>query len=180
MAIKFLSFLFLFISISSFSQSEKTNDYLTQEENEAWLSNFEKLDDKNAQLESVREKIIFDAKFNYSFITGICVGVGKPSRIETRVKNTKPLINKNTADCKILFVLQAETTYPIDLQKNPEYLPLVKMLNAENITLVNSFKGVTASALYGSRASCGVVIMTSEDDKVAEALKQLNQKTTKS
>lgn len=179
MIIKFFSFLFLFISLSSFSQSEKTAGYLSREDNETWLANFEKLASKDLKLEAIKQKTLSDSEY-VEPRPGMCLtGLNNRQRAALRKSNnTKP---KPTAACKILFVLHTENTYPIDLQKSPQYLPLVKMLKAENITSVQVLKGISASALYGSRASCGLVIMTSEGDRITEALQKLNnQKTIKS
>ena len=174
MTVKLFSFLFLLSSLSSFSQSEKTDHYLTQEENETWLANFQKLDNKNAQLEAVKEKIIFDAKFNYSFITGICAGVGEHARIKTEVKNTKSRIKKNTADCKIFFVLNTDQSYFLNLKKQENHKEILDLLNASNIDTITPLNR-GAMAIYGARASCGAVMISSKNAHLIESLKKLSK-----
>lgn len=175
MVVKFFSFLLFFVSIFSYSQSEKTDSYLTQNDNETWLANFEKLEDKVLKRQALKKKLFSDSDYTGPRPGISLTGLDNKNREALRENNNeKP---KPTADCKILFVLDS---YVLDLNKNPKLKPLIENLDTVSIQSYTTLKDASATAIYGARARCGVVIITSKDDRITEALKELNQKTTKS
>ncbi|MEE3226411.1 MAG: hypothetical protein VX253_10890, partial [Bacteroidota bacterium] len=60
-----------------------------------------------------------------------------------------------------------------DLEKSPQYISLVEHLETFSIS-DTILTGTSASAVYGSRARCGVVLLKTEDPKVLDYLENIN------
>ncbi len=159
--------LILIISFSKISaQSENQKEYLTREDNAAWLESYKNLDSEELQLKAIREKIYSDSVYiapkpgvSYSFLS-------KEAR--ERLKARQESLPKVTSDCKILFVLNSESVQAeIDLEKNPESIVLVEKLIPQNIERIQILEGTEAIAIFGARTrGCAVVILKAEPGKL--------------
>ena len=159
--------LFLIISSSKLSaQSENHEDYLTLEDNAAWIEYFKKLDTKELQLQAIKEKIYIDSLYvaprpgvSYSFLS---------NESRKRLKAIQDSLTKATSDCKILMLLSADNIQTeIDLEKNPESIKLIEELIPQNIKNIQILEGTKAMAIYGSRiAGCAVLVMKAESGKI--------------
>ncbi|MGO4911459.1 hypothetical protein [Leeuwenhoekiella sp. W20_SRS_FM14] len=171
------SIILVFTSLLSFAQNEVSENYLSREENETWLMNLEKSQDLETKLNAIQKKIVDDAQFIAPRPRVSYTGLSKEAR--ERLNAVQDSLPKVTAACKILFVLNSDDMYLLDLEKNSKYKDLIKMLNSEHIDSVKVLKDTKATAFYGAQASCGAVLMKTKNDELATVLKKLNTKTTK-
>ena len=170
MRLLIFTLLMLLTSAISFAQMEETENYLTKEENEEWLKNFEKLENIELQLNAIQEKITADAKYMHPRPGISLTGLTNQQRQALRKREAKK--PKATAACKILFVLNAGQTYVLNQQNQQFNRALLKLLNASNIDSINSLSSGT-TAIYGARASCGAVLLSSNEEQLIAKLKKL-------
>ncbi|MFI8380483.1 hypothetical protein [Leeuwenhoekiella sp. NPDC079379] len=171
------SIILIFTSLISFAQNQVSENYLSREENETWLMNLEKSQNLETKLNAIQQKIVDDAQFIAPRPGVSYTGLSKEAR--ERLNAIQDSLPKVTAACKILFVLDLDEMYIVDLEKNSKYKAVIKILDSEHIDSAKVLKGITATALYGAKANCGAVTMNTENEELAAELKKLNLKTTK-
>ena len=163
----------LLFTLPSFAQNQVSEKYLTRQENETWLMNLEKSQDLDTKLEAIQTKIVDDAKY-IAPRPGVSY-TGLSNDVRQRSNAIQDSLPQVTAACKILFVVRAGEMYKIDLEKNSKYKALIKMLDSEHIGSVQVLNGTKATAFFGAQASCGVVLMNSENDELSAELKKNKQ-----
>ncbi|MAW97139.1 MULTISPECIES: hypothetical protein [unclassified Leeuwenhoekiella] len=165
---KFTLFLLLLISLSKISaQSENNKDYLTREDNVAWLESFKNLETEELQLQAIREKIYSDSLY-IAPRPGISY-TGLSSESRKRLKARQDSLPKVTSDCKILMILNSEQNQTeINLEKNPKSIEWVEKLIPQNIESIQILEGTEATALYGSRTrGCAVLLLKASIGKLS-------------
>ena len=159
------------LTLPANAQETNTKALLTQEENETWLQEYQQLDDSEEKLEMIKTKILYDTQFVGPRPGISYTGLNKAQRQALKEQESKkPRI---TADCKILFVLQTTQSHFLDLEKSPQYKPFVEHLETFSIS-DTILTGANASAIYGTRARCGVVLLKTKDPEALNYLKTIN------
>ncbi|WP_336093900.1 hypothetical protein [Leeuwenhoekiella sp. CH_XMU1409-2] len=166
-----LCFLLFALALSASAQDVKPKDRLTQEENETWLQKYQQLDDSEEKLKMIKAKILYDAQFVGPRPGISLTGLNEAQRQALKERESKK--PKVTADCKILFVLQTTQSHFLDLEKSPQYKAFVEHLETFSIS-DTILTGASASAIYGTRARCGVVLLKTEDPDALNYLKTIN------
>ncbi|WP_299126013.1 hypothetical protein [uncultured Winogradskyella sp.] len=157
---------FLFIYNTTFSQEKKADSILTESQNANWITKFEKINSKSSQITAIKEKVLSDTIYNKKKI---------PCEVYVKEGETaSEAIKKSDCQCKILFFLSVrEDSYildPILFTKTNQILELITSKNIDKMTIIR--KENIASALYGSRGRCGVIIMTSNNRKFKRKLRK--------
>jgi len=166
-----LCFLLFALALSASAQDVKPKDRLTQEENETWLQKYQQLDDSEEKLKMIKAKILYDAQFVGPRPGISLTGLNEAQRQALKERESKK--PKVTADCKILFVLQTTQSHFLDLEKSPQYKAFVEHLETFSIS-DTILTGANASAIYGTRARCGVVLLKTKDPEALNYLKTIN------
>ncbi len=166
-----LCFLLFALALSASAQDVKPKDRLTQEENETWLQKYQQLDDSEEKLKMIKAKSLYDAQFVGPRPGISLTGLNEAQRQALKERESKK--PKVTADCKILFVLQTTQSHFLDLEKSPQYKAFVEHLETFSIS-DTILTGASASAIYGTRARCGVVLLKTEDPDALNYLKTIN------
>ena len=159
------------LTLPANAQETNTKALLTQDENETWLQEYQQLEDSQEKLKMIKAKILYDAQFVGPRPGISLTGLNEEQREALKERESKK--PKVTADCKILFVLQATQSHILDLEKSPQYKSLVEHLETFSIS-DTILTGTSASAIYGSRARCGVVLLKTEDPKALDYLENIN------
>ncbi|PHQ28248.1 hypothetical protein [Leeuwenhoekiella nanhaiensis] len=165
---KLTLFLLLALSFSKLSaQSENEKEYLTKEDNAAWIESFKNLDTKELQLKAIREKIYSDSIY-IAPRPGIS-HTGLSDESKKSLKARQESLPQVTSDCKILMVLNSENIQTeIDLKKNPESIALVEKLIPQNIEGIQILEGTEAMAIFGARTrGCAVLLLQAASDKLS-------------
>ena len=166
-----LCFLLFALALPVSAQDAKAKNHLTQEENETWLQEYQQLDDSEEKLKMIKAKILYDAQFVGPRPGISLTGLNEAQRQALKEQESKkPRI---TADCKILFVLQTTQSHFLDLEISPQYKAFVEHLETFSIS-DTILTGANASAIYGTRARCGVVLLKTKDPEALNYLKTIN------
>lgn len=138
---------FLLISHSVFSQEiSESNVILTQEKNNQWISQLEKLDFTN-QLPFIKNRVLQDSCVYFYETQGGC-GFGRTVQKEKSKEQPK----EKTKTCyKPLLVFDG---VPFEGKR------AIDFINEEEIKETKILKGSSATALYGTRGSAGVILFT--------------------
>ena len=166
-----LCFLLFALALPASAQDAKSKDRLTQEENKTWLLEYQQLDDSEEKLKMIKDKILYDAQFVGPRPGISLTGLNEAQRQALKERESKK--PKVTADCKILFVLQSTQSHFLDLEKSLQYKAFVEHLETFSIS-DTILTGASASAIYGARARCGVVLLKTEDPDALNYLKTIN------
>ena len=166
-----LCFLLFALALPVSAQDAKAKNHLTQEENETWLQEYQQLDDSEEKLKMIKAKILYDAQFVGPRPGISLTGLNEAQRQALKEQESKkPRI---TADCKSLFVLQTTQSHFLDLEISPQYKAFVEHLETFSFS-DTILTGASASAIYGTRARCGVVLLKTEDPDALNYLKTIN------
>jgi len=158
-------FTILTLTLSILLRGQATIDILvlTKEQNEKWISTLEK-ELKSKQLDLIRERILLD--------TNTYVRLSYPDRL--KIDNAKLLSKRTEAYGRPLLVFNQ--SYSIDINnstKNESILQLSYLLTGKRIKTISILKGPQATALYGSRAENGVILLTTMDKRTFEQIKRV-------
>ena len=120
------------LTLPANAQETNTKTLLTQDENETWLQEYQQLEDSKEKLKMIKAKILYDAQFVGPRPGISLTGLNEEQREALQQRESKR--PKVTADCKILFVLQASQSHILDLDKSPQYKSLVEHLETFSIS----------------------------------------------
>ena len=143
---------------------------LTETQNNNWLDSLKKLP-KEAQFSFIAERMVLDT--NVNFITVY------PDRIN--LKNVIKNENKIIGCCKpiIIFALKKDKNESILIQNDNTNNKIINQLHQVkgeiNISEISIYTGATATALYGSRAMGGVIILNISDNKSINLIKNVTK-----
>ena len=118
--------LFLSLSYTILSQEIKTDSLLTKKLNAEWILKFKSINSKKLKLESIKEKIYFDNKFNARRGTCFVEIDGNDEDYEDK---------KYYYECKVLFLLKLENKHYI---LGVHILNQIKENNLDGITIIES------------------------------------------
>lgn len=165
-----LFYLNLLFAIICFGQNPKIDSLTSKNFSENWINDLKKINTKEEKLKVIIEKIKIDSVISQADISEkIVIKVSEG-------ENVNDAINKKTK-CKILFVLnQKKVGHILDLNRFPNYSIILKYLTIENIKSIEVLENENAISNYGSSASCGVVILNTNDRKLRKLLKKNKQK----
>jgi len=152
----------LIISKSALSQESKTDSILTEKQNVEWFAEFEKLSLKTDQVSVIKKKIFADTIY-------------KRQNSNIRIINqNKKALEKTICECKIVFVLYFKKDgYILDPIEYPKTNKILELVTEQNIDEITILKGENGSALYGTKARCGVVLMHSNSRKFKRKIKNV-------
>jgi hypothetical protein len=154
----------IFISIFIFTniQAQETK-VLTEEQNNEWINSL-MVADLQESLDIIKQRIQADSDVFY---------------ISTRNPHGKDRVEQGYHEqsyCRPLYVFFSEGKKPVFIKPNPDNAmvnKLQKFLKPGNIAEVEIENGTRALAIYGSRASCGVIKMQIRDEKDYTRLEDL-------
>ena len=166
--------LFLILTTLGFGQNKHKPEVELKSESDKWIENLEKMDSKEMQIHFIIEKIRQDSIIDFQNISDkIVVNLVDGENINDALKKQ--------SKCKIMFVLsQKKGSHLLDLNQYPNYSDMLNYFSNETINSIEILKNEKASALFGSRAICGVVILKSDNRKLRKNIKKSlrNKKTT--
>jgi TonB-dependent SusC/RagA subfamily outer membrane receptor len=159
-----LTILLLTLSTILRAQSALDGLILTKEQSENWIFKFEK-ESKSGQLELTRKRLLLD--------TNIYINQSTPDRI--KIDNEK-LKGKRTAGyCRLVLFFNQDYFTNIDNRtKNSSIIKLTHLLTDKEIQTVSIVKEPQATSIYGSRASCGVILLTTKGKQILKRIKEIN------
>jgi TonB-dependent SusC/RagA subfamily outer membrane receptor len=156
--------LILAILIISRTLSAQNSLVLTKEENEKWILNLEK-EIKVKQLDLIRKRILLD--------TNIYLRQNIPDRIKTNYEKEKGVRVEGQGRPLLVFNGQ----YPAYINNKTRGRSIAKLtsfLTDNKIEDISMMKNPQASAIYGSRAAYGVIILTTKNKRTLRQIKELD------
>jgi TonB-dependent SusC/RagA subfamily outer membrane receptor len=159
-----LLIIILTISTNLTAQSQVDSLVLTKEQNNRWILKLER-ETKVRQLDLIKKRILSD--------TNIYVSKYYPDRI--KFDNEKAKGKRTEGYCRPLLVFDAQYYAYIDNgTKGKSIIQLTKFLTDNRIESLLIMKDSQAAALYGSRATCGVILLTTKGKKTLKRIKAID------
>lgn len=162
---RLLTILVILISLTTLTaQSTIDSLILTKEQSDRWLLILEK-EAKLKQLDLIRQRILLD--------TNIYIRQSYADRI--KFDNEKAKGTRTYGYGRPLLVFNGQ--YILDINnrtKNKSIMELADFLNDSRIKNVTIIKDSQATAIYGTRAVCGVFLLTTKDKKTFKQIKEIN------
>ena len=161
-----LSFGLLVVLKVSVAQVAPGSLILTKEQSDAWISQLE-LAPIDAQIDLIRDRILLD--------TNVYVRSSYPDRIRLQDESEK---GKKTAAYRRPFIVingkcQHYHVNITNSTKRESVKQLVELLTAKNIKSVTVHKDDNATAIYGSRAIGGVIILSAKNRTLCKELERI-------
>jgi TonB-dependent SusC/RagA subfamily outer membrane receptor len=158
-----LTILFILTSLTVTGQSILDSLILTKEQSDKWILKVEN-EAKPKQLDLIRQRILLDTNIyiRQIFADGI------------KFDNEKARGSRTYGYGRLLLVFNGEYFVYIDNETtNKSVLELVDFLTDSKIKNVAIIKDSQATAIYGSRAVCGVLLLTTRDKKTFKQIKEV-------
>jgi len=136
----------------------------TIQTNTKWLKELDSLTDKQSKIKFVINKIKTDSVYKSDV------------KLSTYISSNGHLHDKigNEVPCKIIFTLkQKKTMYLLDLSMFPNYSAILEYFDSDTISEIQIVDGAAATAIFGTRGNCGVVILKSNDRKLRKLLRKI-------
>jgi TonB-dependent SusC/RagA subfamily outer membrane receptor len=159
-----LTILIILTSLTSLTaQSIGDSLILTREQSDTWIVKVEK-EIKSKQLALIRQRILLD--------TNIYIRQSYPDRIKVDTEKEKGTRTEGYG--KPLLVFNGQYFADINNKtKNNSIKELADFLTDRKIKSVSIVKDTQATAIYGSRAVCGVILLTTKDKKTLRQIKEI-------
>ena len=160
----FYSLLVLLITFPGIAQENE--QILSKSQNSEWLENLGS-QELNEKLQSIKQRLTTDAEV-YFIISGDPHGIKNVK--QEKIKKSF----KHETRCRPLYIFKNEGKESFLIPNNPSSEMIAKIceiLNPGNISKVEVEKSTKMMALYGQRASCGVVFITVGENAILENLK---------
>lgn len=174
----------LFITLQSFAQQPKC---VLAENNEAFCNKMTAAKDLGEQLELIKAKVIFDADFvekdsiwnNADWAKKVSNSDAISPMICVYSKTMIQDSQGNRCPNKIMLLISGKKgLYPLDLNKDPDLISIIKELTNENILKIDLlFKN--SESIFGSRATEGALIIRTKDKHLEKDLKNYFKQKTK-
>lgn len=162
-----LSLILFLITIQLFGQAPNDKLILTRDKNDKWIAELETGLLSN-QLTSIRTRILLD--------TNIYVRSSYPDRI--KIQDESDNGKKIESFGRPLIIVDGQCKhYSLNINNrtsSKSIRELSKLLTEENIEKVTIYKDVNATAIYGSRAVAGVIILTVKAKKTCKRIQDIN------
>jgi TonB-dependent SusC/RagA subfamily outer membrane receptor len=156
--------LILSLSTTLTAQSEVDSLVLTKEQNDKWILKLEK-EIKVKQLDLIKKRLLLD--------TNIYIPIYYADRI--KFDNEKAKGKRTEGLGRPLLVFNGQYSAYIDnVTKSKSIVKLTELLTHNKIKSISIMKGSQATALYGSRAACGVIILTTMNKRIFKQIKEVN------
>jgi hypothetical protein len=159
-----LTNIFIFLTCYSILGQANVQDSLivTYAQNSKWLA---RLEEKNIEdkLAAIKTRILSD--------TAIYVRQAFPDRIkfEDQSQNEKRI----QGDCKPVLVFGYQPVYIDNRTSINAIKDFAKLLTIENVRDIRIMRDQNATAIYGSRASCGVLVFDLTNKRNEKKLKKI-------
>jgi len=158
--------LFLILSIALRAQSPLDSLVLTKEQNDKWILRLEK-ETKPKQLGIIKSRILQD--------TNVYIPQYYPDGI--KFDNEKARGKRTNGYAKPLLIFNGQLFIYINNDtKSKSITKLTEFLTDRNIKQISILKGTTATALYGSRGDCGVILLTTKDKRTLRRIGEIEFK----
>ncbi len=131
-----------------------------------WINELKQINSKEEKIIKIIEKIKSDSI------------VSKPDiseRIVIKVDEGEDVFDgiKKGTKCKIIFVLtQKNSTRLIDLNQYPKNSIILNYFNSISIDSIEIIEGDKAVSVFGTSATCGVVVLKSNNRKLKRTIKK--------
>ena len=161
-----LSVVILFLSLPITLKAQFPLDILvlTIEQNDLWISRIEK-ETKSRQLELIKRRILLD--------TNVYVRQIYPDRI--KIDSGKEKAARIEGYGKPLFVINEQySAYINNNTKSKSIIQLTEYLRDDCIKSISIMKNTQAAALYGSRGTCGVILLATKNKRTFNQIKKIN------
>ncbi|AWG25897.1 hypothetical protein FK004_12030 [Flavobacterium kingsejongi] len=154
-------------AIGSAAQTKVVDTCALTGPNTAWKKLYTNANSKAIQLQLIQEKIKKDSMYHTSEVP-----LPIPCGFARATQNNLPA---EICAVKILFSLQYAKgkTILLDLNKNPEYSPLVSKLNSENIESISYYDGSRAKSIYGYNGASGVFFLATKNKEYIKEIQRL-------
>ena len=146
------------------AQSGVDSLVLTKEQNDRWILKLEK-EIKRDQLDLIKKRILLD--------TNIYISKYYADRI--KFDNEKAKKNRTEGYERPLLIFNGQYAAYIDNgTKSKSVIKLTELLTDNRIKNISIMKPPQSTVLYGSRASCGVILLTTKDKKTLKQIKEID------
>jgi hypothetical protein len=156
--------LILTVSTTLTAQSGVDSLVLTKEQNDRWILKLER-EIKIKQLDLIKKRILLD--------TNIYIPKYYPDGL--KFDNEKAKGKKTEGYGRPLLVFNGQYAAYIDNgTKSKSIVKLTEFLSDNKITTISIMNAPQATAVYGSRASCGVILFSTKDKKTFKKIKEID------
>lgn len=146
------------------AQPEVDSLVLTKEQNDRWILELEK-ETKVGQLKLIKKRLLSD--------TNIYLSKYYADRI--KFDNEKARGKRTEGYCRPLLIFNTQYyTYIDNGTKTKSIIRLTEFLNEDMIESILIMKDSKATALYGSRATCGAILLTTRKKKTLRHIKAID------
>ena len=145
------------------AQSTADSLILTKEQSDRWIIKIKK-EIKSKQLDLIRQRILLD--------TNIYIRQSYPDRIKFDTEKEKRTRTEGYGKPLLVFNGQYFADFN-NKTKNKSIKELANFLTDNKIKSVSIIKDTQATAIYGSRAICGVIQLTTKDKKTLKQIKEI-------
>jgi TonB-dependent SusC/RagA subfamily outer membrane receptor len=163
---KVLPAILLILSLSTALPAQSTIDslILTKEQNTKWILKLEK-EIKPIQLDLIKRRILLD--------TNIYIRQSYPDRI--KFDNEKEKGTRTEGYGRLLLVFNGRYFAHINNRtKSKSIIKLADYLTDNRIKSISIVKDTQARAIYGSRAVCGAILLTTKKKSTFKQIKAIN------
>lgn len=151
---------------ASYGQVSPDSLILTKAQSDAWISRLE-VAPVDAQLDLIRNRILLD--------TNVYVRSRYPDRI--RLQNESANGKKLEAYSRPFIVINGKCQHQhvniTNSTKRESVKQLVELVTGKNIKLVTVHKDDNATAIYGSRAIGGVIILSAKNRRICKEFERI-------
>jgi hypothetical protein len=159
-----VTIIFCMLSFSTlFAQlAVKDSLILTDGQNTRWLNRLEESDLTN-KLAHIKRRLLADT----------AVYVRQPSADRISMADQYKYENRIEGSCKPILVFDGQLLYFTNTMTHQMVRKTADLLTNANVKDVIVIRDASAAAIYGSRASCGVLVFHLKNKKVKRKIKQL-------
>jgi hypothetical protein len=159
---------FILASIGSLGASPTTADTLivTQGQNEAWLDYLERQGLKE-QLFTLKARLLEDTAV---YLSDASCRLGLSTTKETIQKEEKGV----RGICKPILIFDGHPVWIANSTPTSSVKQLAHILTADNVKTLTILRDARATALYGSKASCGAFIFELKKKKLLKKIRKIN------
>lgn len=159
--------LFLLNFQPTFGQDFTDKLILTQEQNDKWIAELE-TSPLNKQLNLITTRILLD--------TNVYVRSSYPDRIKVQDESDNGKKTQSFGRPLITIDGKCEHNYLniTNRTSNKSLRHLTELINEDNIERVTIYKDVKATAIYGSRATAGVIVLTIKNKRTCKRIKEID------
>ncbi|RAR48635.1 hypothetical protein [Flavobacterium lacus] len=159
-------FLLITLFFSFLCIGQNIDSLVSKRNNLEWINELKQINSKEEKIKKIIEKIKSDSIVSKPDIPEIIV-----IKVD-KGEDLSDAIRKRTK-CKIIFVLtQKNSIRLLDLNQYPKNTIIINYFNSISIDSIEIIEGDKALSLFGTSATCGVVVLKSNNGKLKRAIKK--------